>query len=46
MEILFGQREHEKLPPNIEKLFENRENIIDEISAQLKKTAEKNQRIS
>lgn len=39
-EILFGQRE-EDTPLDIETLFQNRQDLVDEVTVQLEKTAKK-----
>lgn len=40
-EILFGQREHEEQPLDLEQLFENRQTICEEITSALRRTADK-----
>lgn len=40
-EILFGHRENETSPLDLEKMFENRNEIIDEVILELKKTSNK-----
>ena len=39
-EILFGQKETQELPLDIDKLFENRQELIDEVTLRLNKTAQ------
>lgn len=41
-EILFGQREEDDLPLDLDRLFENRQEITDEVMLKLDKNAKKN----
>lgn len=40
-EILFGQREEDDLPFDLDRLFENRQNISDEVTLRLNRTAKR-----